>query len=466
MNIDHKYTKEYNNNILNQKILQLNNISTDFSKTNKLNNNYLNQKVRQLNTNFNNNNYIYDKKIFKNTKLYKVVKPTKIKKRNYSNQLIHNNLISSSLTEGNINNNSKKFLSIFHSNTLKPNNVNIKIQKNKFINIKNNINNNELFHNSNSFKLLKKSKSNIGNIGHIKHPKHNNLFINVKDKKKTINTNNIFSTIGQKKNIIIKNNSDFNKNDNQIINSNINISNNKISESIPKRSGEIREKIKTLKKEIENYKKEINQKDDIIKQQNLKINKLNNDYENKQNILKKTQKEFDNLKQEYNIMKNNYLLLKDKLNEYEKNIKIMKKKEVKLMQVLYLIKEKGIDINSILIEVNQVTFHEYNNNDNNENNIENKDNNNNNLIINSLRDNNNNENGLTDLTVYFPDKVKMNNIMETKWGQNIPRLNFGYVPEYSSDSESQHNNNIYNNNTFIEEENLYFAKFNKFQNSA
>jgi hypothetical protein len=109
-------------------------------------------------------------------------------------------------------------------------------------------------------------------------------------------------------------------------------------------------------------------------------------------------------------------------------------------------------------EIYNVFMQYYQNKDNN--------NNNNNLIINSLRDNNNNENGLTDLTVYFPDKVKMNNIMETKWGQNIPRLNFGYVPEYSSDSESQHNNNIYNNNTFIEEENLYFAKFNKFQNSA
>ena len=61
----------------------------------------------------------------------------------------------------------------------------------------------------------------------------------------------------------------------------------------------------------------------------------------------------------------------------------------------------------------------------------------------------------------------MNNIMETKKGQNIPKLNFGYVPEYSSDSDSQQNNNngVYNN-TLMEDENLYFPKFNKFQNSA
>ena len=199
---------------------------------------------------------------------------------------------------------------------------------------------------------------------------------------------------------------------------------------------------------------------------------LNNNYENSQNNLIKTRKEFDELKQEYNLMKNNYLLLKEKLNEYEKNIKNMKKKEIKLMQVLYLIKEKGIDINSILNELNQVTFHETNilssskakknneeekyNNNIDENNIDIKDNNN--LNNNNIKDNTN-ESEMSGLTVYFPDKIKMNNINETKWGKNIPILNFGCVPDYNSESDSQ-------NNTFIEEDNLFFHKFNKFQNSA
>lgn len=104
-----------------------------------------------------------------------------------------------------------------------------------------------------------------------------------------------------------------------------------------------------------------------------------------------------------------------------------------------------------------------NNNDKNanENNIiDNIDNN-----INNVVGDINNYSEMSNLTVYFPDKVKMKNIMETKWGENIPKLDFGYVPEYSSESESLKNNNVYNN-TLIEEGNLYFPKFKKFQNSV
>ena len=182
-------------------------------------------------------------------------------------------------------------------------------------------------------------------------------------------------------------------------------------------------------------------------------------------------------------MKNNYILLKNKIIESEKSIKLMEQKELKLMQVLYLIKEKGIDINSILNEVNKGPSHEIasqsamdiknNNNDekeydDNRNNKDNIDNIDNNIIINSIRDNISNESEKSDLTVYFPNKIQMNNIMETKWGKNIPKLNFGYVPEYSdldSGKQEQKNNN-FNYNIQMNEDNLLFHKFNKFQNSA
>ena len=520
MSINHKYKKSSNmNKNLNKNLLLLNNMSTDFSKTTKLlNNNYLNQKIiNNTNSNIkNNNNYIYDKKIFQNTKLYNIVKPTKhIKKRNFSNSALQNNLIGSSLTEGNLNNKPKKFCSIFHSKTLKLNNRNINLQKNQNIDLNNNKNKikiNNFLNNSNSFKLMTKSKS---NIGFIKQPQYKNLIINTQDKK-TINNMKIFSTLGQNNNLRIKNikdkkdNSGNKKKSKKMISTKLNnISNNnfnKLSDSIPKKSAETRERINNMEKEIENYKKEINNKEDIIKKQLIKINKLNNNLENSQNNVKITEKKYNELEQEYNIMKNNYLLCKDKINEYENNIKTMKQKEIKLMQVLYLVKERGIDINSILAEVNQITFHELtsslpsnNIKKENENNEENKENSNNkineikgindNNDINEKNENYNNDNNnininlnnnnqiesnsnnnfeseRSDLTVYFQDKVKMNNIMETKTGQNIPKLNFGYLPEYSSDSDSQQNiNNIYNN-TLMEEENLYYPKFTKFQNSA
>ena len=493
MNYDHKYLKEYNNyNNPNKKITLLNNISTDFSKTTKvLNNNYMNQINAHTNANnHNHNNYLYDKKVFKNTKLYNVIKPTKyIKKRNNSNSSLHNNYVEASLTDGNLNgNNSKKFISIFHSNTFKINNRNLKIQKNP-----NNMNNNiklkktkthvnTLLHNSNSFKILTKSKSNIGSINL---PQYQNYAANNSRNKYAINNNNIkiFSTLGLTNNLSlknIKNYSRFSQNKKNVINTNIN-NNNKLSDSIPKRSEDMREKMKGLKKEIENYKKEINNKDQIIKNQDIKIKKLISENENCQKMIKNMHEKYNNLKKDYNIMEKNYVVLKEKIVESEKNIKLMKKKELKLMEVLYLIKEKGIDINSVLNEVSQVTFHEVTsspspsdikNNKNeeyndNKNNIDNIDNN---LIINSIRDNMNNESGISDLTVYFPDKIKMTNIMETKWGKNIPKLNFGYVPEYSDldsgQQEQKNDDDDYNYNIQMNDDNFFFPKFKKFQNSV
>ena len=477
MLFDHKYLKEYNNNNkLNQKLYSLNNISTDFSKTIKIvNNNYINQRNVHTNSNIHNtnNNYLYDKKLFKNTKLYNVIKPSKyFKNRNNSNSALHNNFMESSLTEGNFNNNSKKFVSIFHSHTFKINNNNLKLLKNQYNNINNlkikktNTHINTLLQNSNSFKLLTKSKS---NAVFTKQPHYKNIIIHARDKNNLNNKNKIVSTIGISNNLSmknIKNYSGFSRNNKQILlhsNTNNISNNNKLSDSMPKKSGDIREKIKGLKKEIENYKKEISNKDEIIKKQELKINKLNTDYENSQKVLENIQKKYDDLKKEYNVMKNNYKILKGKIVESEKNINFMKKKEMKLMQVLYLMKEKGVDINIFLNEVNQVTFHEITNSSQSgiKNQKNEEDNNDNNLIIKNIED----ESGMSDITVYFPDKIKMNNIMETKCGQNIPKLNFGYVPEYSSDSDSgqtQKNSNIYNPQI----DNLFFPKFNKFQNSA
>ena len=259
MNFDYNYLKEYNNHIKpGKKIGLLNNISTDFTKTIKLpNNNYFNQINSHTNTNNNHNHYLYDKKVFKNTKLYKVIKPTKyIKKRNNSNTAIHNNFIESSLTEGNMHgNNSKKYISIFNSSSIKLNNRN-KFQKNQNINNiklkKSNTNAhtniNALLHNSNSFKILTKSKS---NVGFINYPNYQNLVINNSRDKYSMNHNNkkVFSTIGLSNNLSvknIKNYSRFNRNNKQIIN--LNTNNNKLSDSTPKRSRDIMEKIKGLKK--------------------------------------------------------------------------------------------------------------------------------------------------------------------------------------------------------------------------
>ena len=418
MNLAHKYLKDYN---IAKKQLPINNISSDFTKTIKL----LNHNYSYIN----NKNNFSNKKLFQNVKLYNLIKPNNnnknFKKRNYSYTSMYNNLTGGNL----INNNSNNLLSsLFNSNLIKYNQ--------KHYNTNSNIKPN---------KILIKSKSNSNN-GFIKKYPYKNLIIKTGEKN-TINTKKLFSTFGMVNNISIKNIKNYTKkiSNSYKKNNNFKLQINQISENIPKKSSDIQEKINRYKKQIENYKKELNTKDDTIKKQIIKINEQSL-------IIQNMKKKFKKIEQDYNILKNNYILLKNKNEENEKNIKTMTKKELKLMQVLFLIKERGIDINSFLDEVNQISFNE----------------NAQGLVINSIRDEDSNINGngindMSGITVYFPDKVKMKNIMETNWGKNIPKLNFGYVPEYSSENNTDKNDQ----NNIVNDENAdFFQNIGKYQHSV
>ena len=412
MNIANKYTKDY---YISKKHAPLNNISNDFTKTIKLlNNNY---------TYTNNKNNLSNKKLFQNVKLFNIVKPNNnknTKKRNYSYSSFYNNL-----TGGNIiNNNSNNFISLFNSNIIKYD------QKNYNTNGNNN-------------KILIKSKSN-SNASFIKKYPYKNLIIKTGEKNLT-NNKKLFSTFGMVNNLSIKNIKNYNKkiSNSYKKNNNYKLHITKLTENIPKRNSDIQDKINKYKKQIENYKKEISIKDDTIKKQMDKISELNL-------VIQNVKKKYKKLDQEYNILKNNYILLKSKSDENEENIKTMAKKELKLMQVLFLMKERGIDINSYLNEVNQISFNGYRQG----------------LLINSLRDNDDDNLKGSDssgITVYFPDKIKMKNIMETNWGKNIPKLNFGYVPEYSSENNTEKNDQ----DNIINDENVdFFQNIGKYQHSV
>ena len=414
MSLSNKYFKDFN---ISKKHVLLNNISTDFTKTIKLlNNNYT----------FNNKNNLSNKKLFQNVKQYNFLKPNNnkyTKKRNYSYSSIYNNLTGGNL----INNNTNNFISLFNSNIIKYN------QKNYNTNI----------NNTKPNKIIIKSKSN-SNVGFIKKYPYKNLIIktgekNVGHKKK------LFSAFGIINNLSLKNIKNYTKKISNSYKKNYNckLHINKVQENIPKRSPDIQEKINKYKKLIENYKKEISIKDETIKKQMNKINEQNL-------IIQNIKKKYKKLEQDFNMLKNSYFLLKNKNEENENNIKIMTQKEFKLMQVLFLIKERGIDINSVLNEVNQISFNSYNQE----------------YEINSGRNDtdNLNENSLSGITVYFPEKVKMKNIMETNWGKNIPKLNFGYVPEYTSENNTNKNEQ---NNMIVNDENAdFFQNVGKYQHSA
>jgi septal ring factor EnvC (AmiA/AmiB activator) len=189
-------------------------------------------------------------------------------------------------------------------------------------------------------------------------------------------------------------------------------------------SGTSEEKIRIerLKKEKETKEKEIRYKDQIIKEQEKIIKLLKQNEAQLKEQIKIIKKRYDELKENCKKILEENKILKNKIIENENNINNLKEKEIKLMRMLYLIKEQGIDINTILNEVKN----ESNNESINKSEIIDK----------------NNDNTLSSLTVYFPDKVNMKNIMELKEVEKVPAIDFNNLPEYSFQSEEEKQNNF------------------------
>ena len=409
----------------------LHTISVELKKTpNILYNNYQNYNNNQIkiinvtNNNSNSNQINHGKnKIFKNIKLYDVSKHQNfIKKRKLKTKKV-NSIPGVSFTE--INTNIKKSFSINNTH-INQNNHNL----NNFNNTINLYHKNYHSNNKNIIKInksLNKSKSNKIFLTAFKH----NYNIHSRNKNININTALIKSNTNSGYNRSFNN-----SNNKKLINSKINkyhinfspaYTNHTISMSTQKnskfnenRAKLVEDKIQKLIKEKENKEKEIKLKDKIIKEQENIINLL------KQNeiTLKEQNKiindKYEDIKNNYENINNENKILKDKLYENEK---IYKEKELKLMRILYLLKEKGIDINSILNEVKNES---------------------NNESLNKIEANEDNKlNNSSNLTIYFPDKVNMKNIMETKGAENIPKIDFNQVPDYSfqSEEEKQNNNN-------------------------
>ncbi len=192
-----------------------------------------------------------------------------------------------------------------------------------------------------------------------------------------------------------------------------------------------------MKKENENYKKEIQILNDKIKLQNEKIKTLENNLEISYQNINNIKSRLFKLKDQNSNLQNENKNLKKSNIQFQKEIKIMQEKELKLMKVLYLIKERGINIEDILNEVIDMNSEG-------------------NLMTTNRSD-------YSNFTVYFNDKIKMNDIMESKEAKKIPLMDFSKVPTYrpDSDSEEEENEDYENNNhIFNIQEGMKFNKIN------
>ena len=430
------YSKQYKKK-LNKKEQTLQTISVELKKApNILYNNYQNYNNNQIKIiNLSNNNNIQfnpkkNNQIFKNIKLYGVKKTNFIKKRNIKAKKL-NSIPYVSFTE--INPNLKKtFSTNFNTHSNQKNNGN-------FVNFNNTINlHHKNFHSNNSHniiridKTLPKSKSNKIFLTPFQHYNFHsrNKIANSALMKSNTNYSKSYNNSYNKKLVTSKINkyhinfSPSNTNHTKSISIKKNIKFNESRSKTRNSTGLVDDKMKIQKliKEKESREKEIQCKDQIIKEQEKIINLLK---QNELQIKKQMQmfnNKYEDLKDKYQNAINENQMLKNKISEDDKSINFLKEKELKLMRILYLLKEKGIDINTILNEVKD------------EDNIE--------QIYKSESTEENNIQNSSNLTVYFPDKVNMKNIMETKEAKNVPTIDFNYIPEYSfrSDDEKQNNN--------------------------
>jgi hypothetical protein len=440
------YSKQYKKK-LTKKDRALHTISVELKKTpNILHNNYQNYNTNQIkiiNLSNNNNNQIISgtNKIFKNIKLYGVTKNNTIKKRNIKT----------------------KKISIVPAVSFTETNGNIKKTFYNFSNIPNNTNFN------NTMNLYRKSNHSNTNIKVNKslHKSKSNKYFLTPFQYYNVNTHsrnkNINSAL-MKYNSGTSNAKSFNNsNTKKIISSKINKytinfspvnntttlsskKNNKNSESRHRdgsggRSVTDKMKIEKLIKEKENKDKEIKYKDSIIKEQENIISLLK---QNEKNLKEQNQiinNKYEDLKKNYQDLINENLMLKEQSDNDNKNINFLKEKEVKLMRMLYLIKEKGIDINEILNEVKNES---------------------NNESINKSQESYGNNNSST-MTIYFPDKINMPNIMETKKAEIVPKIDFNQIPEYTfEDDKKESANEIHNQEEFNYNYNYNDIEFNNY----
>lgn len=166
--------------------------------------------------------------------------------------------------------------------------------------------------------------------------------------------------------------------------------------------------IKKLKRDYDKAKAELTKKESQINSQANTIVKLEKEKEMQETKINSIKMRYGKIKEQLNSITVENKYLKEEIANSKIEVKFLQEKELKLMQVIYLIKERGINIDEVLADVSQM-----------------------NQSINET-----DRSLMTTTTVYFPDKVNMNDLAQSHQGK-IPILDFGNIPSYRSDSSTE-----------------------------
>ena len=168
-----------------------------------------------------------------------------------------------------------------------------------------------------------------------------------------------------------------------------------------------------FKKDIEQMKLNMDDKDKKLRSLTLGIEKLSKENENLDNQLKLLKKQVKTLKSSVTSLSEENKTFKNSIKDYLSELEFLREKEMKMMEVMYLLKNKGISLDDVIKEA-----------------ADNR----------RSRENLTDESLISNATVYFPDKITMKPNGVQKSSLYIPPLNFSNIPSYETDEDNKNKN--------------------------
>lgn len=186
--------------------------------------------------------------------------------------------------------------------------------------------------------------------------------------------------------------------------------------------------IEKIKQENSKLKLELKKQDELAKEYFQKASEYQKSLKLEETKSKKLKEKYTTLKENYASLSEENKTLKNLVKDFTSEIQFLREKEMKLMEIMYVLQKKGFSIDEIIKDVSNS----------------------------NLTNRSDNPQDISSTTVYFPDKIQMpNNVKRSK---KVPSLDFGNLPSYVSEDSNDHKGNQFQSNQV---EKIKMSKVNK-----
>lgn len=186
--------------------------------------------------------------------------------------------------------------------------------------------------------------------------------------------------------------------------------------------------------QLDQLKKEIKLKDLQIQSYIDKINEYERSSREKEILLNTTNKKYHSIKAKFSATKEEAKSLKTENKDLKCELEFLREKELKMMEVMFLLQRRGISIDEVMRDKSEKTEKSEKTDKSisleKDSYLESHQN------YNDSNTNHNNINDISINTVYFPDKVHPPNNLFDDYRVHIPKLDFSKLSGYQSPREN------------------------------